>query len=460
MRRALGFLGLALIGLTLARCYRPDPLYCDKGTRCDDPTLTCNLLTRECERPGADMAAPDLRVEVDLREEPRDLRMEDLRPEPTCASHTECAMANPALPACVASKCQPCTRNFQCPNSACDEDGRCHDPRKIIEVDNRAKCRGTGGAGGAADPYCYVREAVQDPGLGGTKDVILLRTGTRLDGAFIEIGRSVRLVGARTSATQDRVIISEPLRILAQGAGTDLTIGIEDLQIANLNIADSGNASGISCTRGFMQGAVHLSVRWTRVDGVPAWGLAADNCSTVRVVSSQFTNNGTAATDSGGGLRLSGGEISLLNNFVTNNVVGIDIRTVTLFSIAAFNTFAGNQCQGNAGCNARCPAGTSYNLSYSIMLGATAEEAIRNCGLVNSYVPANYDNGATNLKNLALKFTDPARGDYHLDPSHAMNKLLRKDEPAGDARINYDIDDEPRLGKGGVIVGADQIPLP
>jgi hypothetical protein len=443
--------------ILLCGCYRTNSRYCDEMTPCADPALTCNLAARQCQPEGADMRVPeDMRVDVDLKMSMPDLLMVDMNPGPACTTHVECAMASAATPACIMGKCRPCTRNYQCPDSACDDDGRCHGTLRTIVVDNRVKCRGTNGMGGAGDPYCYLREAVQDAELGTTKDLILVRTGTRLDGLFIDLPTSMRIVGARTSATQDRVVISEPIRFASPtGIGASINVGIEDLHLAGLG--DTG-ANGIHCYKSGL-GSASLTLRWSRIDGSPVWGLLSDQCG-LRTISSQFTGNGMTGTNNGGGAKIVGGDVLLLNNFFTGNVIGLDISLVSLSSTAAFNTFGGNRCQSNNGCNARCMAG--YKLQYSIMLGATANEAFQNCVLENSYVPGNYNNGTTNLKNLSLVFANPMNGDYHLDPNNAMNKMLRKDEPPAGAmtRTEYDIDDEPRLGVGGVIVGADQIPLP
>lgn len=443
--------------ILLCGCYRSNPRYCDETTSCEDPAQACNLAVRQCQPVGSDMRVPDdMRGEVDLNMTMPDLLMAaDMSTGPACTTHVECAAMSAAMPACIMGQCRPCTRNYQCPDSACDDDGRCHGTLRTIVVDNRVKCRGTGGTGADGDPYCYLREAVQDAELGTTKDLILVRTGTRLDGTFIDIAKSLRIVGARTTAAQDRVVVSEPIRVTnPTGVGANANVGIEDLHLAGL--ADSA-ANGIHCYRSGT-GSTSLTLRWSRVDSAPLWGLLSDYCG-LRIISSQFSGNGTTGTNNTGGAKIVGGDVTLLNNFITNNVVGLDISAVALSSTAAFNTFGGNQCQGGAGCNARCLVG--YRLQYSIMMGANANAAFQNCVLENSYVPSNYNGGTGNLKNLSLLFANMANGDYHLVPTEAMNKMLRKDEPAsGDARIAYDIDDEPRIGVGGVIVGADQIPLP
>src|SRR5262245_35286309 len=101
MRRASLFL---LCLAWLGGCTEKEPFYCDDKVPC---TLgfVCAMPAHRCV-PG--QSGGDGALQGDMAMSMVDMAMNGTE----CKSHAECAMKSASTPACVAGKCQPCTRNF------------------------------------------------------------------------------------------------------------------------------------------------------------------------------------------------------------------------------------------------------------------------------------------------------------------------------------------------------------
>jgi hypothetical protein len=421
-----------LLLLLVSACYRSNPRYCDDRTPCG-PGLVCRMPQHECLPPGApDMVGPG-----------RDMAMGDMR------------YPDMVIP-------PACTRNYQCPDSACDDIGLCHERSRVAVVDDRDGCKRLG-MPMSPQPYCYIREALAELG---NRDVILIRPSSKGGhilplGDFIHIENiSVRLVGARTGRADPPVLVREPIRIRLPSSGQrDMTVGIEDLQIAP---RDFGSVHGIDCARSFplTDRKIALSVRWSRVDGVPLDGLHSEACSSVESISSQFIRNG-------GGVSLNDGELTFHNNVVAKNGIGnpsgggvILVRPAGTPKVA-FNTLVDNQCAGIVfGCNLACSRPLNpIPVSYSIAIGNVPPGRMSisgECLVSSSVVPSNYNDGMNNYK-VTPNFADPAQDNYHLRDDMMNRTNLRKTAPAP-LPISYDLDGDPRPSQDGrVDIGADQL---
>ncbi|MCS6912707.1 MAG: right-handed parallel beta-helix repeat-containing protein [Myxococcales bacterium] len=448
MRAALVLLVLA------AGCTRKDPLYCDAETPCR-PGLVCRLPERECvpAPDEGDLARPDQRV-ADLAQPPPDLSTGT-----ECSDSTQCPAARPV---CRQGRCGPCTRNYHCPRSACDDNGQCHDPARVLVVDDTmGACRRSGQSGN--QPYCFLREALDDPELGRSRDVVLIRPSTRgghrLEGNFLFVQDSIRLVGARTRREDPPVLVREPIWI--QTTNKAIEVGIEDLHIGSL---DSGSVRAIHCTR--LPGAppLGLTVRWSRIEGAPLSGIETGHCSPVRLVSNVVLRNATSPASPAAGVLVSGGEAMLLNNIIADNGMGnplgggVVLTNVVAGSRVAFNTVVNNRCAGppSSHCNLRCDGPVPLPTSYSILAGSGAgrQSITGTCQVSNSVVPQGFMDGTDNLVGVEPVYVNAAGGDYHLRPDAMVNRMLRR--PESNPAVTFDIDEDPRP-PGGVDIGADQM---
>jgi hypothetical protein len=434
---------ILLITLLLSACFRKDPLYCDDATPCG-MGLVCLMPQRECVSATADLPpAADLRAP--------DLGEPDLVTPPECTTGAQCPAARPA---CSAGRCQPCRRNYECPDAACDDGGACHDKARVLVVDDTAgACRRTGEPAGK--PYCYLAEALKDAEAGKTKDVILLRPSTRgghrLDGSFLEVRAGVRIVGARADRAAAPVSVREPFEIRA---GVDVPVGLEDIAIRDF---DSGIVSGVYCGEG-----TRLTVRWSRIEGARNNGLISEGC-VVRLLSDQILRNATERTTTASGVYISGGELTMDNTIVAENGEGnLQGGGVFLFeprrTTITLSTLTANRCSIAAlGCNLACPVVNRADVSYSIVAGTAAGRASLSgsCQVMNSVVPMGFMGGSGNLAGFTPVFANPAQADYHLSPSDPTNSMLRRTEP--NPPLSFDVDDDARPA-GAVDIGADQRP--
>lgn len=427
-----------LPALLLSACYRKDPLYCDDKTACPLGQV-CQLTQRECAPATADMPAPPDLSTPDLSMS--DLAGPDMASE--CTSPAQCTVAS--KPVCSAGRCQPCRRNYECPASACDDGGACHDKNKIITVDDTTgACRTSGGP--STMPYCYLADALADAALGAGKDLILLRPSTRgghfVDGSFLKINKSVRLVGARGSRTDAPVLVREPIQI--SGSGT--SVSVEDIALGGID--KSGPVDAIFCASG-----TSLSMSWGRVEGAPYSGVRSEGCR-LRLVSEQILRNGRTL---GSGVTVTGGgELTMYNSIVAENgSYGVFLGTARGGTIA-MSTMTANRC-GIGGCNLACDLINQTSVSYSIVAGVAAGPGSLsgNCAVSSSVVPAAFMGGTGNLAGFSPVFANPAQADYHLSPTDPINKMLRKNEPS--PALPYDLDDDSRPA-GAVDIGADQLP--
>ncbi len=427
-----------LFYLAAAGCTRVNMLYCDSTYPCG-MGMVCVMPQHECQ-PGAGDMRPGM---PDLANPPPDLRMAD--GGFVCTSDSQCAALSAKLPACIAGACQPCRRNFQCPDSACDDNGTCHDPAVVIHVNDGAGC------GGAGNPFCNVQDAMAAVGPG--KNVVLLDPskgeGITKAGSPINISKSVRIIGKRASVAAPLVVLLDPISIATPM--TPIAVGIEDLEVSPRN---SGSTLGIFCVQSDQ--GIAFTLRWSKVDQAHGGGIGIQSCSPVVMISNQIVNN-RGILASYGGVLISTQDLTLLNNVIANNLgsgldtlaAGLSLPTTPAATQIAFNTVVNNDC-ATPPCNLKC--GQSLNMSY--MIAQKDGTVGANCNLSRSVVPVDVNGGTMNIK-IMPDFVDPTQFDYHPQVT-AKNQmlLLMDDKPV----VGYDLDDNPRPGKGGVAIGAYQLP--
>jgi hypothetical protein len=432
----MGRLALLLLSLAAAACTRADPEYCADSDGCASG-FTCILPAHECR--VATGVTPDLAVVADLRPPPPDTA-------PQCTTDGQCAALSPTAPICLGGTCRPCTRNFQCPNSACNDDGSCHDPSAVLHVSDTLQL-----CGSPPLPYCSVQDAVA--ALSPGKDVILIAPSTNggytNKGAAINVSQSMRFVGQRKDAAAAPVLLLFPLSI-GNNSGS-IAVGIDDLEISPIH---SGFAVGVFCVQKDLMDPVAFTLRWSVVDHAAGVGVGVQSCSPVTMISNQIVHNGVLGQ---GGTIIGTDDLTLLNNVIADNAgvyagsAGISLSGTLSKTTIAFNTVEDNACP-KPPCNIKCN-GQGVPMSYTIAFGqGTVDPA---CLLRRSVVPTDYPAGQMNV-TVAPDFMNEAQGDYHLldDAANRMSLLFMDADPP----VRYDLDDNPRPGSGGVSFGAYQLP--
>lgn len=464
MRRdALALLGVCVgVSALWLACTKTNPRYCRSTSDCQ-PGEYCDTGTDQCEAGRGDMGVVDLAGRVDLADPPDMPVPRDMTDEPPeCSKDSECA-AKTATPACVNSKCVQCTRNYQCPDAACipagsSGAGSCADKSRMIYVDNNvaANCSATG-AGGR--PYCRVDQALG--GVSASRDHILLRTsGTpyQNNGNFLDVAKSVRIVGERTDRLAAPPFFTDPVRLTPGAAAIDFAM--EDLNIKLLN---AGDTVAIRCTRqAAADRVVAVTLRWMRYDGNPTVAFLSDGCNDAKILNSVFVRNAAAASTAA--VSIIGGNVKIANTVIASNTPsgsskggGLYLGEAPIFKLTgidlSFNTIADNTCAAGA-CNFLSDVTAPMN--YSIVTGAAATVS-STVTLNNSVTPVDYSAGSGNVMPAGLvpKFVNAPLADYHLT-NDAANSVLRI-STNGVPVESTDIDSDPRPTiDGKVDVGADQ----
>lgn len=314
--------------------------------------------------------------------------------------HAVCGEATPVCGA--AGGCLACTAHAQCPDSAChlgaDDPllGRCFLPDEVIYVDNEVPCPGLGTQ---ESPACSMATAAAtiEPG-----DARVLR----ISGGTPYLERAV-FTGAMTVA-----IIGEGSPVLRGHVGQQAaTLIFEDGVIAYVRGVElEGNA----LTHGAMCNFSSLRIEDSRIRNNDGWGVFDfDPCmlELERVV---------VAGNEDGGVRVSGGALTLVNSTVALNGIGASSSGVRILNAEAsilYSTIAGNN--GSGADSIECVGATGM-LRNSIVTGVDAFSIALDCFPLmmshNAVDAANFASG-TNVQvgpYNASYFSSPAQGDMRL----------------------------------------------
>lgn len=317
------------------------------------------------------------------------------------ADHVAC---DGATPVCGASgECLSCTAHSQCPGRAChlgaDDplQGHCFAEDEVIHVDNEAACPGLGTED---EPMCSLTAAA----------------------ATIEPGQSRALRISAGTPYAERVAVSGEVTVALVGTGGRPVItGHPAQQAASLLFEDGATAyvhgldvDGNVLTHGIMCNFGTLRLEDSRVRGNDGWGVFDFDPCELDVRRTVIAGN------EDGGLRISGGSITLDNSTVARNGVGASSSGVRLIAAEAhilYSTIAGND--GSGADSIEC-TGTTGTLRNSIVVGMDPPSIALDCfPLVMSHNALDAANfaGGTNVSVGAydpIFFEGPAEGDMRL----------------------------------------------
>lgn len=331
---------------------------------------------------------------------------------PACAANGACVACGSvghevcvdAAPVCDASgACVACTAHDECATGAChlggDDplEGRCFLPDEVIHVDNEAPCPGVGTED---EPLCSLSAAAQRVAPGDAR-VLRVSGGT----PYLE-----------------RASFAGAITLAIVGEGSPSIRGVPGQQAASLVFDDGvvayvrgvdldGNEAthGVSCSFG------SLRIEDSRIRNNDGWGLFDFDPCTIELDRVVISGN------EDGGIRVSGGQLSLVNTAVAVNGIGASSTGVRLLggveAHILYSTIAGNNGSGSD--SIEC-SGASGTLRNSIVVGVDAPSIALDCfPLVMSHNALDANNFATGT-NVAvgtyssIYFTNPSQGDMTL----------------------------------------------
>jgi hypothetical protein len=317
------------------------------------------------------------------------------------ADHAVCTDATPVCD--LAGSCIPCTAHDQCPGTACHLAagdpllGHCFLADEVIYVDNEAPCPGLGTE---ADPICSFTAAASlvEPD---TSRVLRVSGGTPyLERAAFSGLLTVAIVGDGAP-----VIRGNPTQNAA-------TVMFEDGVIAYV---DGVDLDGNALTHAAMCNLATLYVEDSRIRGNDGWGLFDfDPCtmSLDRVV---------VSGNEDGGIRVTGGTLSLVNGTVSTNGIGASSTGVRLLAGAEahilYSTIAGNN--GSGADSIEC-TGATGTLRNSLVVGVDPLSIALDCFplmMSHNALDANNFASGTNVAvgpYSAIYFSNPGQGDMTL----------------------------------------------
>jgi hypothetical protein len=317
------------------------------------------------------------------------------------ADHAVCSEATPVCDGSGA--CMACTAHEQCPDGACHLGandpwlGHCFLPDEVIYVDNEAPCPGMGTQD---EPLCSFGAAAALVADGDSR-VLHVSGGTPyLERAALTGELTVAIVGEGSP-----VLSGNP----AQQAAT---LMFEDGAIAYLRdveLAGNPMTHGVSCSFG------SLHIEDSRLRNNDGWGVFDFDPCTVTMDRVVVSGN------EDGGVRVSGGQLSLVNSSVAVNGIGASSAGLRLLGGVAvdilYSTIAGNNGSGFDSIECTGATGTLRN---SIIVGVDAPSIALDCfplGMAYNAMDANNFASGTNKAVGAYNgayFQSPAQGDMTL----------------------------------------------
>jgi hypothetical protein len=352
---------------------------------------------------------------------------------------TDHALCMGTMPACIDNTCQKCTMHAQCDSAVCLPDGSCADSTMVAYVQE----------GGTGSPPCTkdLPCGTLDNGLKSNKPTVKM-SGTVADNMMTVVnGQAVTIVsdpGAKLSRSNPGII----LQVENDGAV---------VKIYNLEIT-LGTGLGNPAISIPVGGSPQLILQQVTVDLNQGVGI---NVSAGTLTISRSTVSG----NSGGGISINGSQYDITNSFITGNggtMTGLGGMEFSNIAIAAgnrfeFNTITANNAAANIDSGIVCnsivvPLSFSDNIIYgNFTSGAAQQFGGTNCSATYSDIGPMAFTGTGNI-NQDPEFTNPASGDYHIQPGSPAENAA---DPAATLSVDFDGDTRPQGGRSDM--GADEV---
>lgn len=359
---------------------------------------------------------------------------------PTCAGSAECPgtlVCDPTTPGgrcvlctqedrsnCSGSKpacsedniCVGCAVDADCASDACLPEGSCADAADVLYASPAG-----GGTACTAEAPCTFEDAIME--AVGQRNVIRLASGTY---GPVVIAKPVRVLG--TGATISRASAGPAVDVGGGG-----TVDLVGLQV-------TGGAPTVRC-----QGATLIA---TRLAVSLSDGYGVESSCTLTLTRSRLSLN------TGGALRITGGDIAIRNNVIFRNgsldlqqqPVDITASSGTFhFNTVAFNTVKGNTEPGVT-CNGDVDADGNLITNNDAGGGFNRAQVRGTCRFESSYVERG--SGANTIGWVDIT------SDFHLTPGSPISVL---NVPGVTCTGIDDLDGQQRPKGTGCDLGADEL---
>lgn len=313
----------------------------------------------------------------------------------------EASVCGEGTPVCDASgECVSCSAHAQCPLSAChlgpDDPllGHCFLPEEVVWVDNAAPCPGEGTP---EEPRCNLQDA--------------------LTGLMPGDARVLRIAGGTPYA--ERMSFVGPMTIAIVGTGEPELTGHPGQQATTLLVDEGVTAYvhgihlvGNPLSHGIMCNSSYLRIEDSHVRDNEGWGMYDFEPCTVDMRQTVVVGN------EDGGVRVAGGQLSIVNSTVGLNGIGGNATGVRIEGAEVdivYSTIAGND--GSGADSIEC-TGATGTLRNNIITGVDGTSIELECFPLmmthNAMDAANFASG-TNVEvepYNEIYFNNPTAGDF------------------------------------------------
>jgi hypothetical protein len=360
-----------------------------------------------------------------------------------CVECTEsvASACSDATPICdVASNtCTGCSEHEQCSSGACDRaTGACF--TDTLYVDRASPCDVGDGSPGA--PFCEIADAVAKVSVNAAT-VVRVKPSASPYLKKVDVGSNLKVALLRDGVGT--------VRLEVDGADSMQVNDGATVYLQNLQISKGTVNKGIICLGGTL---------WIeRSQIIERKGLAIDSVGCdVKLRQSRLYLN------LGGGIKLNGGSLSLINSYVVTNggafaaVAGITLTNLATME-AVYATIADNDGKAGVEDSLECAGQGAVSLRNSILFGKSAATSVdcTKASASNSVYDAPSLMGAGNMVINALDpgwFVSPETGNFAI-----FGDTPFKDVAVwmpGDPTIDYDDTQRPATEGATDYVGADR----
>ncbi len=364
-----------------------------------------------------------------------------------CVECLDAVHCSAAAPVCDTANltCRGCAVDAECPELCDDASGACVSEADIIYVD--ASVAASGPTCAKAAPCKTIAEGVSR--VTAVRSRIKVAPGTYAEGVTLN-NINVRIVGPGASIDP---VSSNQACVIVQGTSA---VTLDGLTL--LGALGGSNADGMRCEGS--AGLTALVIRAATIRSNEAQGLEAANCS-VTIERSRIASN------TGGGIQLSGSDFLIRNSFIVGNgssaAGGSAFGGVRIVDDPPsgpdgarfeFNTVADNFANVAVASGMICPVTTALPMSDTIVYGNGGVLQVSGmCSWTYSDIGQAPTPGGSGNINLDPQFINVAGGDYHIAGG---SPCVNAGDPA--ASLGVDFDGDARPGGAGYDIGADEVP--
>jgi len=339
----------------------------------------------------------------------------------------------------ASNTCIGCSEHDECDSGACDRaTGACF--ATSLYVDRAAPCDTGDGSPGA--PFCEIADAVAKVSANAAT-VVRVKPSASPYVKKVDVGSNLKVAIVRDGVGT--------VRIEVDGADSMQVNDGTTVYLQNLQISKGTVNKGIICLGGtvWLERSQLIERKGLGIDGV--------DCQVKLRQSRMYLNLG-------GGIKLNGGSLSLVNSYVVTNggafsaVAGITLTNLATLD-AVFSTIADNDGKAGVEDSLECAGQGAVSLRNSILFGKSAATSVDclKAAASNSVFDAAGLMGAGNMVINALDpmwFVSPETGNFAIFGDTPFKDVAVWQ--AGDPSVDYDDTQRPASEGAADYAGADR----